>query len=114
MFKERPVSLDDAVMRKISVRMDPTNEDLTRVKQRIRILDHPKNLLEVLRARLAIAWGLTGNYIITGPNQYRFKKKFLNGEALRVFGLKATELRKETVANLVLVMDHVVAYFGPK
>ena len=114
MFKERPVSLDDAVMRKILVRTDPTNWDLTRVKRRIRILDHPKNLLEVLCARLAIAWGLTGNYIITGPNQYRFKKKFLNGEALRVFGLKATELRKETVANLVLVMDHVVAYFGPK
>ena len=32
---------------------------------------------------------------------------------LRVFDLKATELFHETVANLVLVMNHIVTYFGP-
>ena len=72
MVKEWPVSLDDGDMCKLWVQTDPTNEDLTRVKQRIRILDHPKNLLEVLCARLAIAQGLTGNDITTGQNQYRF------------------------------------------
>ena len=66
------MALDYGVMREISVRTDPTNEDLTRVKQRIRIIDHPKNLLEVPRARLEIAWGLTVNDIMTGPNQYHF------------------------------------------
>ena len=49
-----------------------------------------------------------------GPNQYRFTRTFLNGEALRIFDLKATELVQETVANLKLVMNHVVTYFGPK
>ena len=65
--KELPLSLDDSDMRKLSVRTDPTNEDSTRVKQKNRILDHPKNLLEVLRARLAIAQGLSGNNITKGP-----------------------------------------------
>ena len=35
-------------------------------------------------------------------------------EELHIFGLKSTELRHETVANLILVMNHVVAYFNPK
>ena len=76
-------------------------------------MDHPKNLLEVLRARPAIAQYLTGNKITTGPNQYCFMQTLLNVEALRVFDLKATELCHEKVANTVLVMDHVVTYFGP-
>ena len=54
MVKELPVSLDDGDMRKLLVQTDPTNEDSNRIKQKIRILDHPKNLLEVLCARLAI------------------------------------------------------------
>ena len=79
-------------MRKLSVHTDPTNEDSTRVKQKIRILDHPKNLLEVLRERLAIAQGLSGNNITTGPTQYSFTRTFLNGELLPIFNLKLTEL----------------------
>ena len=55
-------------MRELSVCTDPTNEDLTRVKQKIRILDHPKNLVEFLCARLVISQGLTGNNITTGTN----------------------------------------------
>ena len=65
-------------------------------------------------ASLAITQGLTDNDIKNGPNQYLFIQTFLNRESLRVFDLKATELRQETVVNIVLVMDHVVAYFGPK
>ena len=113
MVRERTVSLDDGDIREILVRMDPTNEDSTRVKRRICIIENPKNLLEFLCARLTISQGLTGNDKTTGPNQYRFTRTFLNGEALRVFNLKATEFHQETVANLVLVMDHVVTYFGP-
>ena len=96
------------------MRTDTTNGDSTRVKQKIRILDNLKNVLEVLRTRLTIAQGLTGNSITIGPNQYCFTRTFLDGEALRIFDLKPTELRHETVANLILVMDHVVTYFGPK
>ena len=40
--KELTLSLEDGDMRKLSVRTDPTNEDSTCVKQKIRILDHPK------------------------------------------------------------------------
>ena len=114
MVKELPLSLEDGDMRELSVHTYPTNEDSTRVKQKIRILDNPKNLIDVLRTRLAIAHGLTVNTITTGPNQYCFTRTFLDGEALRIFYLKSTELRHETVANLILLMDHVVTYFVPK
>ena len=114
MVKEVPLSLEDGDMRKLSVRTDPTNEDSTRVKRKIRILEHLKSLIEVLRAILAIAQGLTGNNMTTGPNQYSFTRTLLDGEALRIFDLKLTELRHKTVAIIILVMDHVVTYFGPK
>ena len=55
------------------------------------MLDHPKNLIEVLRAQLAIEKGLIGNVINTGPNKFCFTRTFLKGEALRIFNLKATE-----------------------
>ena len=77
-------------------------------------MDHSKNLIKVLCGILAIEKGITGNNITTGPNQYRFTRTFLDGEALRIFDLKLTELRQETVFNLNLVMHHVVTYFGPK
>ena len=67
--KELPLSLEDRDMHEMAVRSNRTNEDSTRVKQKIRILDHPKNLIEVLRRRLAIAQVLTGNNITTVPNQ---------------------------------------------
>ena len=85
MVKELPVSLDDGDMRKLTVWADPTNEYSTRVKQKIRIMDHPKNLLEVLHERLAIAQGLTRNNITAGTNQYHFTRTFPNGEELRFF-----------------------------
>ena len=93
---------------------DPSNEDSTRIKRNIRILDYSKNLIEVLRARLTIAQGLTGNNITTGHNQYRFTRTFLDGETLHIFDLKSTELHHETVATLNLVMNLFVTYFGPK
>ena len=49
-----------------------------------------------------------------GPNQYHFTRNFIDGEALPIFDLKSTELRHETVATLIVVMNHVVTYFGPK
>ena len=88
--KELPLSLDKGDMRELSVCTDPTNEYSTRVKRKIRILDHPENFLKFLRERLAIAQGLTGKKITTGKNQYRFTLTFLNGEALRIFDLKST------------------------
>ena len=108
MEKEVQSSTQDGAISEFSVLTDPTNEQSTRIKRKIRILDHPKNLIEVLRARLAIEKGLTGNNITTGPNQYRFTRTFLDREALRIFDLKSTELRQETVVNLNIVMNHVV------
>ena len=80
-------------MRKISVHTDPTKEDSTCVKQKIRILENPKNLLEFLCASIALAQGLTGINIKTVPNQYHFRQTFLDGEALCIFDLKLTDLR---------------------
>ena len=44
LLKELPTSLEDGDMRELSVCTDPTNENSTRVKQKIRISDHLKNL----------------------------------------------------------------------
>ena len=114
MEKEVQLSTQDGAIRELSVLADPTNEQSTKIKRKIRILDHPKNLIKVLRARLAIEKEITGNNITTGPNQYRFTRSFLDGEAFHIFNLKLTELCQETVVNLNVVMNHVVAYFGPK
>ena len=113
MDKEVLSSSQDDAIRELSVLSDPSNEQSTKIKQKIRIFDHPKNLIEVLRARLAIEKGLIGNAITTGPNKFRFTRTFLEGEALCIFDLKATELVQDTASNLKIVMNHVVTYFGP-
>ena len=74
MVKELTSSLEDGDISKLSVLIDPINEDSTPIKRKIRILDHQKNLIEVLRARLSIAQGLTGNNITMRPNQFRFTR----------------------------------------
>ena len=48
---------------------------------------------------MAIEKGLIGNAIKNGPNGFCFTKTFLEGEALRIFDLKAAELGQETAAN---------------
>ena len=57
MEKEVQLSTQDGAIRELSVLAEPTNEKSTKIKRKIRILDHPKNLIEVLRARLAIERG---------------------------------------------------------
>ena len=107
-------STQDGAICELSVLAEPTNEQSIKTKRKIRILDHPKNLIEVLRARLAIKKGITGNNITTVPNRYRFTRNILDGEALRIFDLKSTELLQETFPNHKIIMNHVVTYFGPK
>ena len=114
MDKEVQSSTQYGAIRELSVLADSTNEQSTKIKRKIRILDHPNNLVEVLCARFAIEKGISGNAITTGPNQYRFTRTFLDGEALRIFDFKSTELCQETVSNLKILMNHVVTYFGPK
>ena len=80
MEKEVQSSLQDSAIFNLSVLAEPANKHSTKIKRKIRILDHPKNLIEVLRARLAIAQGLTGNNIKTGPNQYHLPEPFLTGK----------------------------------
>ena len=67
MEKEVQSSTQDGAIRELLVLDDPTNEQSTKIKRKIRILDHPKNLIEVFRARLVIEKGISGNAIITGP-----------------------------------------------
>ena len=94
MEKEVLSSTQDGAIRELSVLADQTNEQSTKIKWKIRILDHPNNLIKVLCARLVIEKGISGNAITKGPNQYRFTGTFLDGEALRIFDLKSTELRQ--------------------
>ena len=67
--KEVQLSAQDGAICELSVLADPTNEQSTKIKRKICILGHPKNLIKVLHARLAIEKGITGNAITTGPNQ---------------------------------------------
>ena len=97
MEKEVQSSAQDGAIPELSVLADPNKEHSTKIKRKIRILDHPKKLIQVIRVRFAIEKGLTGNAITTGPSQYRFTRTFLDGEALRIFDLKSTELVQETV-----------------
>ena len=97
MDKEMLSSSQDGEIHELSVLSNPSNEKSTKIKQRIRILEHSKNLIKVLRDRLAIEKGLIDNAITTGPNGFCFTRTFLGGEALRIFNLKATELGQETV-----------------
>ena len=57
MEKEVQSSTQDGAIRELSVLADPTNEQSTKIKRKIRILDHPKNPIKVLCARLAIEKG---------------------------------------------------------
>ena len=41
-------SSQDGAICELLVLADPSNEQSTKIKQKIRILDHPKNLIEVL------------------------------------------------------------------
>ena len=50
MGKEMLSSSQDGEIRELSVLSNPSNENSTKIKQRIKILAHPKNLMEVLRA----------------------------------------------------------------
>ena len=90
MEKEVQSFSQDGSIRKLSVLVKPSNKHSTKIKRKICILDHPKNLIEVLRERLAIEKGMAGNAITNGSNQYRFTRTFLDGEALRIFDLKST------------------------
>ena len=47
-------SSQDGAIRELSVLANQSNEQSTKIKRKIRILDHPKNLIKVLRARLAM------------------------------------------------------------
>ena len=100
MEKEVQSSTQDGAIFDLSVLADPTNEQSTKIKRKIRILDHPKNLIEVLCARLAIGKEISVNAITTGTNKYRFTRTFLDREALRIFDLKSTELCQETLSNI--------------
>ena len=48
MDKQVMLSSQDGSIRELLVLSDPINEQSTKIKQKIRILDHPKNLIEVL------------------------------------------------------------------
>ena len=54
MDKEVLSSSQDSAVCELSVLSDPSNEQSTNIKQKIHMLDHPNNLIEVLRAQLAI------------------------------------------------------------
>ncbi len=105
---EKSYNKEDATIRKMSMRTDPTNEASPTIKRHFRPLDNPMKILEVLQATLVIKSGLPGNNITTGPNQYAYWRQCLAGEALRKFNQFTTNVRNEMAANLLLVEQWLV------
>ena len=68
---------------------------------------------EFLRWRRNVHRALTGQNVTTGPGQYNLTRKLLDGDALMVFNLKATEVGNETVTNYKTVMAAVTAHVFP-
>ena len=59
MEKEVQSSTQDGAIFDFSVLADPTNEQSTKIKRKIRILNHPNNLIEFICTRLAIKKGIS-------------------------------------------------------
>jgi hypothetical protein len=74
------------------MRTDPTNEQSPTIKRRLRPLNNPTKMLEVLQATLIIISSVLGNNVTTGPNQYAYWRQCLAGEALRKFNKFATNI----------------------
>ena len=80
--KRDQIHKDSEEMQELTIRMDPTDNTSLRIKRRIKVLDNPNTVLDVLKAREAIKEGLVGKNITAGPNQYCYTRSFLAGEAL--------------------------------
>ena len=111
---EKPYDKEDATIREMSMRTDPTNESSPTIKKRFRPLDNPTKILEVLQATLIIKSGVLGNNVTTGPNQYAYWRQCLAGEALRKFNEFSTNVGNETTANLLIVEQRLVTEFAPR
>lgn len=111
---EEPYEKEDATIREMSMRTDPTNESSPTIKRRFRPLDNPTKILEVLQATLIIKSGVLGNNVTTGPNQYAYWRQCLAGEALRKFNEFATNVGTETIANLLIVEQRLITEFAPR
>jgi hypothetical protein len=59
------ISNSDYVIREMEVRTDPLNEASPRIKWKIRPLDNPSSVLEVLCGILVNKEGVTGNNVTT-------------------------------------------------
>lgn len=68
---------------------------------------------EFLRWKRNVHRALTGQNVTTGPGQYNLTRKLMDGDALMVFNLKATEVGNETVTNYKIVMAAVTAHVFP-
>ena len=108
MEKEVQLSTRDGAIRELSVLADSTNKQSTKIKQKIRILDHPKKIIEVLCARLAIE----NRSQVTTPQRDPISTvspgPFLTGKHCAFW------IASGNCFNLNLVMNHVFSYFGPK
>ena len=98
----------------MTVRVNPADDSSPLLKRKFIPLDNPSTVLEVLQATANIKVGVKGNNVTTGPNQYAYWRGCLADEALRKFNDFATNVGSETVLNLIIVEQRLVAEFAPK
>jgi hypothetical protein len=109
-----PFAKQDATIREIMIRTDPSNDSSPIIKMRFKPLDNPKTLLELLQGILIIKKGVIGNNVTTGPLQHAYWRSCLEGAAEAKFNEYATALGTETAAHLVQVEQRLVTHFAPR
>ena len=68
---------------------------------------------EYLKWKRNVNRALTGQGISDGPGKYNLTRKLLDGDALMVFNVKATQIGSETNAHYEEVMDALTAHVFP-
>jgi hypothetical protein len=104
----------DLTIREITMRTDPTNESSPVTQRKLKQLDNPSNVLDVLQAVLLIKEGVVGNNVTTGPLQPGCWCGCLTGTGLDKFNEHALAVGNETAANLHAVEQRLITFFAPR
>jgi hypothetical protein len=104
----------DLTVREMRMRTDPTNESSPVIKRKFKPLDNPSNVLDVLQGALLIKEGAVGNNVATGPSQHRCWRGCLAGTALGKLNEHTLVVGDETAANLFIVEQRLITFFGPR
>jgi hypothetical protein len=104
----------DLTIREMIMRTDPTNESSPVIKRKLKRLDNPSNVLDVLQEVLLIKEGVIGNNVTAGPSQHRCWRGCPAGTSLEKFNECTQGVGNESAANLFTVEQRLITFFAPR